>query len=547
MKKIILILITICFYVGASAQGIYNDGAYIVNDGNGSYWVVDGGDFTLTSPVSNTEFDNLTIKDDASLTLASPSSVSFMTVDGTFTIESGGSFTVESGSSLITNGTITASGSSITFERTISGNDDWHMLSAPASVSISSETTAQDFSPGGDDDFYAWYEPSPGIWVNYKTIDPDQDPKFADAIINNGDLFNPGKGYLVSYLSPSTKEFVGLPNAQDITFTLSYSSSKNSDWVYARGWNLMGNPFSSSYNWQVGTDDNLFQDVYAYVYDQNEKDYIYIGGEGGYPPDIAPKQGFFVLAKSGVNGSQYTFDTDNRVHDGANPFRKNSTVENEYLTLEIEGNEYSNKLTICHNPESGYERDRYDAIKMFSFNNQVPSIYSFSTDGVMLAINSMPEIIGKPVDLGFRIPLEDTYTLSLTKIPSQLSGTPIYLEDKLHDEWTQIDNQSVSFVASAGDLDDRFVLHMGVVGLEETITTPNPIQVYFNDNGINIINNKNLNGEVTVVNILGRQIASFKLEGNVSQSFALNVPQGVYVVYLQTNDGNVYSEKVLIK
>ena len=528
------------------AQGIYNDGAHIVST-SGSYWVVDNGDFTLTSTTYETEFDNLTIMSDASLTLDSDPLASFMTVNNTFEIEEGGAFTAESGSSVITNGLFSASGTSMTFNRSITGANAWHMLSAPTLTAIFSETDVQNFSPGDDDDFYAWYEPAPGIWVNYKTSS-GQNPTFLN-VNSNSDNFIPGNGYLVSYLVSVEKKFVGLPNTGSYDFTLSYNGSKSTEWNYVNGWNLMGNPYPSSYNWQFGTDPNLFQDVYAYVYDQNENSgaggYIYIGGAGGYPPNLAPNQGFFVIAKSTANGSSYTFLDDKRTHDGANPFRNSSVENDEFLILTVESSKYSNKLTIYQNPESTYERDRYDAIKMYSFNDEVPSMYSFSTDEVRLAINSMPEIIGQPVNIGFKLPSQGVYTLNLTKIPSQLMLTPIYLEDKLSNNWSRIDLSSISFTADGGELNDRFVLHMGIVGIDES-NTANPIQVYSNGKGINVINNNNLTGEITILNILGQQMDSFKLESNINQSRHADFPSGVYVVYVKTSDGHVYSEKVIV-
>jgi hypothetical protein len=215
------------------------------------------------------------------------------------------------------------------------------------------------------------------------------------------------------------------------------------------------------------------------------------------------------------------------------------------LVLTVEGSKYSNKLTICRNPESTFERDRYDAIKMYSFNDEVPSMYSFSTDEVRLAINSMPEIIGQPVNIGFKLPSHGVYTLNLTKIPSQLMLTPIYLEDKLSNNWSRIDLSSVSFTADGGELNDRFVLHMGIVGIDES-NIANPIQVYSNGKGINVINNNNLTGEITILNILGQQMDSFKLDSNINQSHHADFPSGVYVVYVKTSAGQVYSEKVIV-
>ncbi|MDD2964013.1 MAG: hypothetical protein PHU33_08700, partial [Bacteroidales bacterium] len=70
MKKIILISLMAAILQITLAQSIYNNGARIVGT-TGSYWVVDNGDFTLTSasPANLAQMANLTIAADASITL----------------------------------------------------------------------------------------------------------------------------------------------------------------------------------------------------------------------------------------------------------------------------------------------------------------------------------------------------------------------------------------------------------------------------------------------------------------------------------------------
>jgi hypothetical protein len=105
MKFFITILIaTILFvpYFGTKAQGIYNSNARIVSE-SGTYWVISGGNITLTSENATypTSVSNLKIESGATLTLTS---ASFLTVAGT--IQNSGTLAGTSGS------TVTLSGSS---------------------------------------------------------------------------------------------------------------------------------------------------------------------------------------------------------------------------------------------------------------------------------------------------------------------------------------------------------------------------------------------------------------------------------------------------
>ena len=126
MKKIVITQIIALLFIGAYAQGIYNDGARIVST-SGSYWVFDNDDFILTSESSSqlAQMDNIIIAGDASLTLTD---ATCLTVSGNITVNSGGNITLNSGStstaSLIVSGT--AGGTAIA-KRYLTGNA-WHLV-----------------------------------------------------------------------------------------------------------------------------------------------------------------------------------------------------------------------------------------------------------------------------------------------------------------------------------------------------------------------------------------------------------------------------------
>ncbi|MCF8349174.1 MAG: T9SS type A sorting domain-containing protein [Bacteroidales bacterium] len=539
MKKLMLMLLLMAWAVVSFAQGIYNNGAHIVST-SGSYWVLDNGGFTLTSASATNlaQLDNLSIEGDASLTL--PTSTC-LTVNGTLNNKSGATLTVNSGASLITSGSITNNGT-ITMHQTLTGAvQAWHMISGPAVADISNNG----WSPTlGYDDLYAWHEASPGTWVNYHVT---------SGVLNfpaeNGgsDNFVAGKGYLAAYNSEDpAKMITGTPNTGDVTFNLKNSGSKR--WTYKSGWNLLGNPYPSAIDWNTvdHTATSLFQDNFAYVYDPNKsggEDYITIDGSS---PDafIAPFQGFMVLAKTNSNDQTFTFTNAMRDHGGG--FYKNQKA-GDGLVLRLGQENWYDETTIRMRDESEPTRDRQDALKLFSFNPNKPQLFTITGDDFWLAVNSMPKLDEmNPVPLGLRLPEEGVYEISITNIPSQLSGIPLYIEDLQSGQWHRVDNKPMSFTAYSGDITDRFVLHPGAVGVEETDVPSSELQVFLHDKNINIINNNNLTGEITILNILGQQMDSFKLESNLNQSHHADFPSGVYVVYVKTSAGQVYSEKVIV-
>jgi hypothetical protein len=102
MKKTILILSMVVLALEMQAQGIYNSDARIVSQ-SGSYWVVSGGNITLTSESATNlaSLANLKIESGATLALTS---ASFLTVTGA--LQNNGTLAGPSGS------TVTLSGSS---------------------------------------------------------------------------------------------------------------------------------------------------------------------------------------------------------------------------------------------------------------------------------------------------------------------------------------------------------------------------------------------------------------------------------------------------
>jgi len=293
------------------------------------------------------------------------------------TVQEGAYLTILSSSSgtgsLIIKGDLSNSGT-ITSQCYLPGSAQaWHMISAPVTTSI----VANSWNPGGDDDFYAWLETSPGVWVNYKNSGTS--PTFAE--VNGSDNFVSGKGYLVAYNSVNpTKSFTGTLNTGSKSFPLANTAS-GKDWTYVSGWNLMGNPYSSSIDWSEAdhTESSLFQDVYAYMYDPNESggSFVYVDGSGSNAY-IPPHQGFFVIAKQAANGQSFTFTHSMQTHgDGSNVHKQKDDENN--LTLLLSSDNYYDKTELCQVDASSWSRDRYDALKMFSYNSEVPQLFTISS------------------------------------------------------------------------------------------------------------------------------------------------------------------------
>lgn len=486
-----------------------------------------GGSFPVLS--SGQTILNLGIGSGASITMADGAELS---INGS--LSNYGTITIESGASFIDDGNITNSGT-IVMERILTGSEQsWHMISGPAVVDISENG----WNPGSNDDFFAWDEADPGTWVNYKVTSGDLN--FPG--VNGGDNFVAGKGYLVAYnASNPEKSFTGTPNTGDISYTLRNSGATR-DWTYTSGWNLLGNPYPSSIDWNL-VDRSQFQDNFAYVYDPNKA-----GGEGYVSIDgstagafIAPNQGFFVLATTDANSQTFTFSNAIREH-GGNFFKNASNKDGIVLRLSDTG--CYNETSIRLQEGSDLIRDRFDAIKMYSFNEAIPQLFTLSSDQVPLDIQSIPDIESvQPIALGTRIEQEGYYTISLQYCDEFIGENGIFLEDKMMDVFYELGEESYSFLADKGIQTDRFYLHFGMTDISD-IEENNPINIWQQGEWLFLAGVEDFN-TVLLIDIPGNMIIHEELNNNTV--YRIRVPQssGVYVVRL-LGENECVAQKVFI-
>nr|NQU91286.1 hypothetical protein [Bacteroidota bacterium] len=332
----------------------------------------------------------------------------------------------------------------------------WHMISAPVNGMA---ITASDWAPETDEDLYLWLEPSPGTWVNYKNTTVE--PTFAT--FNPGDNFVAGKGYLVDYntANPTNNfESSGL-NTGNINITLDKSAAKS--WTWNAGQNLIGNPYASGLDWSAVDKTDIVTEVYAQCYFPDKP------GGAGYEPGngtIASGQGFFVQAVS--DEAELALQPSQQVHTTTQNFMKQESATDK-LVLRLSSGEYYDETKIMLNEASTDEHDFYDASKYFSLQPQVPQLYTHTSDGWQLAINSMDAISETTViPLSIKVQGSGIMSIQLTETEGVFDGQEIVLHDVLTNTLHKLSEEpTYNFMANADDNPDRFLLKFGKVGLDE--------------------------------------------------------------------------------
>ncbi|MBZ0243438.1 MAG: T9SS type A sorting domain-containing protein, partial [Bacteroidales bacterium] len=458
-------------------------------------------------------------------------------------VANGASLTIESGAtgtgSLIVNGTVSGE---VTVERHIGGNSlDWHLVSSPVDGQAISGT--DNWQPNDTYDFYAWYEKEE-TWVNRKNTTGSpvgEGPRFDDAIVNGNLNFNPPKGYMIAYQTVGVeKSFTGTLVNENKSYTL----QKESTGTYT-GLNLVGNPFSSTiagndaasgqdeFDFLTTNSSVLADDYIAYYYwdnSKNPKDYTAINNASS-AHYIEVGQGFFVIAKS--DEATLNINKNLRKHGDATFYKSNSS--RNALVIEINdqnGKKTSTELVILQNASLGLDPG-YDAAKLYG-NNEL-NVYSFINTGndQTFTIQSIPRPQEETrIPIGLQTNQADVFHFTFEPTELFTQEGKVYLFDKVTQMKTEITAEAEYLfeLEEAGEYNDRFEIHFGVVGIgeQDQATT---LHAYAYNNRL-YVNNSLEQAQIAVYDLQGRLLMQQSANTSGLQSLPLDLPAGVYVVRL---------------
>jgi endonuclease I len=486
---------------------------------------------TSTTINKNTTVKYLTIPSGETLTIASTSQ---LTVTGTLTNA------VPSG--LVINSDASGTGSLIhssdfvpaTVNRYLPGASwAWHLLASPVSQGIE----GSDLVPSGSGyDLYCYDEPT-NKWINYKNTSVE--PSWNTV---NGSEFIPGRGYMAAYETANpTKQFTGLLNNGTISFDLTKSGSNEYN-----GYNLAGNPYPSSIDWKAvsgWTRSDLALNSGGYdisIFNSTAGNYgvfnsAGLTGTNGATQFIAPGQAFFV--KASTTGS-LSMTNSVRLHNNAAFLKETDEIE-RFIRLKIISlaTNYSDEviLEFGHESYGGSE-------KMTGYTEKAPSLM-LPFEGTAYAIRFMQNTDDEHlVPLRFVAGENGGYAFQSTVDATFFRMAQ--LEDVMTGQIYDLKSQSeILLSATKDDPADRFVLHLGLMGTEEH-TNNELLTAYMNGKNLQI-NNLIGKGKVSVFDLQGRMVQSITMTDKGLQNCPVQLPAGVYVVRLQSENA-VKSVKVVV-
>jgi len=440
---------------------------------------------------------NLTIGHASGLTLNTGSKLA---VGGNFLIESDLSGT----GSLLDNGTLTITDSTLV-KRFLTGGSGttgrkYNLLSSP----VQGQNIQPEFvsvPPDTSTGFSKFDEPT-ATWISAITTSGNWNPGFENQFMN-------GKGYLVTTYTNTTKTFTGDLNKGTYALSCSYTVASGTP-----GWNLLGNPYPSSLNWDAVTrTDGIDNALYTYDPDlQNYRYYVQLPGDtislGSGSPHISSMQGFLIHAEQG--GGSVTFNDSQRVHPSSGTFKKYEGTIPDMLELDLAGNDFTDQTFIIFMDGStgNFDPDR-EALKLYSFNPQVPVLHTLTTDSMELAINALPHSNSPVVvKVHFETTVQGTFTLTAKFAESFDPKTAIGLEDLKISQTRDLKvNPVYTFSADPGESPERFHLHFSEVNGINDQVNPGTILIYSYGESVYIEGlNETRGGELIICNLLGQEV-----------------------------------------
>lgn len=361
-----------------------------------------------------------------------------------------GTLTIESGNSFVSNVKI-GNTSNIIAKREISGSVGWRLLSSPLS------STYNDFLDGTITQGYsgstlgnlAADSLQPNVLYYDETFEGTDNQRYR-APVSAATSLTAGRGMFVFFFDdqtpadsryneplPDTLQVQGAEydgDGTNFTFPVTYTSAADT------GWNLVGNPFLATIDWDDGNWTKTNIDNAIYVWDPSANsgngDYLTWNGLTGSLGDgkISPFQGFWVKA----NGNGAPTLKVNKTSKTTNGTFYKQTRGEPKLQLTLTNGELTKTTHFSFTNLGSFKKDSLDAYRLLPFNSgSYLELFTLLNDGTQLAINNLPRDFGIPIEIpiylnGFKknAQIEEGYELTWSNLDEVPESWSFELLDK---------------------------------------------------------------------------------------------------------------------
>ncbi|MFM7813931.1 MAG: PKD domain-containing protein, partial [Flavobacteriales bacterium] len=265
-----------------------------------------------------------------------------------------------------------------------------------------------------------------------------------------------GRGYFV-FMNPNVLnlDVDGQIHSGDVDFSLTYTNTGNAS---VDGWNLVGNPYPSTIDWNSPNWVKTNMSNAVYVWNASLGQYAaYVNGVGsnGGSRYIAPSQSFFVVANAAApqlrlkenckSTSQATFKT--------------TDVTERVMSLTLSSDVSSDEVMLMNDAHGTLGFDEgMDAFKIASPIETAVGFGFMTAEGNPLSINAVH--MNEVTELGLHIhaPAQGDYTITANGLQEFAPGICVSLVDYQTGETYDLNAGRVTLRMAAGDWNGRFAL-----------------------------------------------------------------------------------------
>jgi N-acetylneuraminic acid mutarotase len=431
-------------------------------------------------------------------------------------------------------------------------NWKWHYVSSPVASLAAHDVVGS--GDGASNNLSAYYE-------SYATATDQNSAWFGFDGWNylEGDLGGPtfsvlevGLGYNYFCAVNATRTFGGSLNTGIVSRTLSYTGGSNN--MSTKGWNLLGNPYSASVNWDdlsrssTGLDNAIY-----FTKDNGFASYVDgVGVPDGTSGIIPPMQGFFVKANQPTR--KVDFNPVDRIHTGQNRYKGAGEII-PLIRLKIAGTDQADEAVIRFQEKATKNYDaEFDAIK-FSTSGTMLSLWT-CLGSVNYSINSIPFPESETaVPIGINCLKSGVFTLTASQLQG-IDNYKVYLYDKSNGTTFDLkSNPEINISLTEGMCTDRIVLKIGDLSTDiaKSEIAESLFNLYSYDHYINIQTLSDSwdgkSGEVEVIDLTGRVIREVNIVEFWKNSM-IQIPMtgynGIFLVKIQSGLMR-YVGRVIIK
>lgn len=319
-------------------------------------------------------------------------------------------------------------------------------------------------------------------------------------VASAGQVLQPGEGFMVwsgdtiTGTQPFTIDLEGEPNQGDIIMPVTFTNTGTST---EDGWNLVGNPYASTVDWESPNWTKVNMANATYILNPDNEQYAtYVNGASvnGGSRYIASQQAFWVYAMSSGPSLIAREGTKSSIDQA---FLKNSNIS-PGINISVNGFGMTDECIMRHVDGSSDAFDfEYDAYKINGSSGTYPQISLINTTNEELVVHSFDKQFQE-----WEIPVKvivfqnGFYDLVFNNV-TELNVPCLKLEDTYTGEvYSIIEGQAINIELSDTTTQARFILRVGKN--YETLT--NSVLCNGDANGsieIDLEDNSNVNYNIT--------------------------------------------------